>query len=46
MYELKIYRGVMFNDKKNDEKSKGELTCRFKIDIDEFRNFTNFDLRV
>ena len=46
MYELKIYRGVMFNDKKNDEKSKEELTCRFKIDIDEFRNFTNFDLRV
>ena len=36
----------MFNDKKNDEKSEGELTCRFKIDIDEFRNFTNFDLRV
>ena len=28
---------------KNDEKSKEELTCRFKIDI---RNLTNFDLRT
>ena len=25
---------------KNDEKSKEELTCRFKIDI---KNLTNFD---
>ena len=28
---------------KNDEKSEEELTCRFKIDI---RNFKNFDKRT
>ena len=28
---------------KNDERSKEELTCRFKIDI---RNLTNFDLKT
>ena len=41
MHELKIYRGVMYHDNKNDAKFEEELTCRFKIDI---RNLTNFDL--
>ena len=40
MHELKIYRGVMYDDNKNDAKFEEELTCRFKIDI---RNLTNFD---
>ena len=40
MYDLKIYRGDMFHDNKNDTKIEEELTCRFKIDM---RNFTNFD---
>ena len=43
MYGLKIYRGDMCMTLKNDEKSKEELTCRFKIDI---KNLTNFDTRT
>ena len=37
MYELKIYRGVTVVGLKNDEKSEGELICRFKIDIRNFK---------
>ena len=40
MYELKIYRGVMRYEMKNDAKFEIELTWLFKIDI---RNLTNFD---
>ena len=43
MFFLKIYRGDMCMTLKNDEKSKEELTCRFKIDI---KNLTNFDKRT
>ena len=41
MYELKIYRGVLYGMKmKNDAKLGEELTCCFKDDV---RNLTNFD---
>ena len=40
MYELKIYRGVLCHEMKNDTKREEELTCQFKINI---RNLTNFD---
>ena len=43
MHELKMYRRVMCNDTKNDEKSEEELTCRFKIDR---RSLTNLDTRT
>ena len=36
MYELKIYRGIMYNDSKFEE----DLTCQFKINM---KNLTNFD---
>ena len=40
MYKLKIYRGVSVMAMKNDAKFEEELTCRFKIDME---NLTNFD---
>ena len=40
MYELKIYRGIVWHEMKNDAKCEEELTCQFKIDK---RNLTNFD---
>ena len=40
MYGLKIYRGTIAMTMKNDAKFEEELTCRFKIDME---NLTNFD---
>ena len=37
---LKLTEKLCIMALKNDEKSREELTCRFKIDI---RNLTNFD---
>ena len=40
MSELKLTRGLGFLTMKNDAKSGKELTCQFKIDM---RNLKNFD---
>ena len=39
-YELKIHRGVMCHEMKNNAKFEVESTCHFKIDM---RNLMNFD---
>ena len=39
MHELKIYKGVCVMTLKNDAKFEEELTCRFKIDMRNLRNF-------
>ena len=39
MYELKIYRGVMSHGNEDDAKFEEELTCRFKIDMKNLKNF-------
>ena len=41
MYEFKIYRGVCVMTMKSDAKFDQKLTCCFKIDM---RNLKNFDL--
>ena len=40
MYELKIYRGILRHDNKNDIRFEEGLTSKFKIDM---RSLTNFD---
>ena len=40
MHELKFTENLCVMTLKNDEISEEELTCRFKIDIN---NLTNFD---
>ena len=40
-YELKIHRGVISDDMKNDANFEEEFTCHFKLDM---RNLTNFVL--
>ena len=41
MYELKIYRGVLYHGNEEYTKFEEESTCQFKTDM---RNLTNFDL--
>ena len=40
MYELKIYREVLCHDNEDATKIEEELTCHFKIDM---RNLKDFD---
>ena len=40
MYELKIYRGVMYHENEEWFETWRELTCQFKIDM---RNLTSCD---
>ena len=39
MYEVRIYRGIIFNDNEKDAKLEEELTCRFKIEMRTLMNF-------
>ena len=39
MFELKSYRGVMFDDTKDWFKFEGKLICAFKNDMKNMGNF-------
>ena len=39
MFELKSYRGVMFDDTEDSFKFEGKLTCAFKNDMKNMGNF-------
>ena len=39
MYGYKFYTGIMFHNNENDANFEDELTCHFKINLRNLRNF-------